>query len=258
MEEIVRIVILIKPIKREVIKNCVQTFYEEYIVNPYDLYSLNFILKIKQFCKASITCLVMGALNTENVLRQCIAAGCDNAVLVSDINFSGSDTIATANVLEAAIKKIGYDLIVAGEKSVDGETGQTKFALAELLNVACYCNVNQIKIEKNEIILTYDENGMIVENIVELPCMISLNNLAYSYETLNLKKIKEAYHKNIEVWNMKNLSLDIKKIGKRGSRTKVVGMRNVKSEVNSKTIHGDAYSIAKVLDQLLNKKELKV
>src|SRR5581483_7310763 len=72
------------------------------------------------------TCTVftLGPPSAEDVLREAIAWGANDGVLLSDPAFAGSDTLATAKTLAAAIRPQGYDLILVGRNSIDGETGQ--------------------------------------------------------------------------------------------------------------------------------------
>ena len=94
-------------------------------INPFDLNALEAAVQITEKSNGSIIAISMGPLSAESSLKDALARGADEAILLSDSAFSGSDTLATSCILAAAIRKLGeYDLIICGEKTVDGDTGQ--------------------------------------------------------------------------------------------------------------------------------------
>ncbi len=108
----------------------------EGIVNPHDLYALEAALRLKEVNGGVITAISMGPAKAESALRDALAMGCDHAVLLSDRRFGGSDTWATAYVLSLAIQKLApFDLVICGERSSDGETGQVGPGLAAFLDL---------------------------------------------------------------------------------------------------------------------------
>ncbi|MEN1759899.1 electron transfer flavoprotein subunit beta/FixA family protein [Anoxynatronum sibiricum] len=103
-------------------------------VNPFDLNALEAAVQLKESAGATVTALCMGPPQAEKSLKEALSRGADEALLLSDTAFGGSDTWATARTLAAAIGKIGtYDAIFAGEKTVDGDTGQVGAQVAQLL-----------------------------------------------------------------------------------------------------------------------------
>lgn len=130
-------------------------------VNPFDLNALEAAVRIKESFtegvgpeKASppeenigarITALSMGPPRAEGVLREAIARGADEGILITDRQFGGSDTIATSATLATALRRIGdFDLIIAGEMTVDGDTAQVGPQTAELLDIPHATNVSEI------------------------------------------------------------------------------------------------------------------
>jgi electron transfer flavoprotein beta subunit len=114
-------------------------------VNPFDLNALEAAVRIKEERGACVTALSMGPPRAERVLREAIARGADEGVLITDRQFGGSDTIATSAALASAIRRIGdFDLIIAGEMTVDGDTAQVGPQTAELLNLPHATNVQEI------------------------------------------------------------------------------------------------------------------
>lgn len=115
-------------------------------VNPFDLNALEAALQLKEQTGGGVTALCMGPPQAEKSLREAVARGADEALLLSDPAFGGSDTWATSQTLAAAIRKLGdYQYIFAGEKTVDGDTGQVGAEIAELLSIPHISYVEKLK-----------------------------------------------------------------------------------------------------------------
>jgi len=195
-------------------------------INPFDMNALQEAVNIKNNIKANISVLSMGPPKAEKSLRDAYARGCDEGFLMTDRKFGGSDTYATAMTLSAGIKHLGkFDLIICGEKSVDGDTAQVGAEVAEFLDIphAYYVekinNINETEIE------------VVIENLfgkkqvrtMKLPALIAVTKNINSPKlpTVN-RKLKSL---DIEI---KNISLDdlseyltFDDVGFTGSPTKV-------------------------------------
>lgn len=104
-------------------------------INPFDESALQAALDLKDRCGASVCVLTMGPSQAERSLQDACARGADEGILITDRAFGGSDTMATSRTLAAAIRQEEYDLILCGEKSVDGDTAQVGAEAAELLGI---------------------------------------------------------------------------------------------------------------------------
>ena len=111
----------------------------ESIINPFDMHAIEEGLRIKKQTGGRVTVISMGITSTEMLLRETIALGADEAILLNDRAFAGSDSLVTAYVLSLGIKNIGnYDLIICGKQAVDGDTAQVGPELAEKLGIPPY------------------------------------------------------------------------------------------------------------------------
>jgi electron transfer flavoprotein beta subunit len=127
------------------------------IINPLDLNAIEAAVQIKRHRKddCEITVLTMGPPNAQFALREALALGGDEAVLLTDRKFAGADSWATAKVLAEALKKSGkYDLVLAGEKATDGETGQVGPEVAAMLSMPCATYVSAIEDNENNVVVT--------------------------------------------------------------------------------------------------------
>ena len=114
-------------------------------INPFDLNALEAAQQLKEKLGATVTVLSMGPASAEAVLKEGIARDADRGILLTDDAFAGADTLATAYTLAAAIRKIGaFDLILCGEKTVDGDTGQVGPAVAERLGIPHLAFVSEL------------------------------------------------------------------------------------------------------------------
>jgi electron transfer flavoprotein beta subunit len=106
------------------------------VVNPLDLFAIETAVRLKEAHGGRITTLTMGPRGAEKALREAIAMGCDDGVLISDRAFAGSDSWSTSYTLAQAIRTLGaFDLIVAGERATDGDTGQVGPGIAAWLDL---------------------------------------------------------------------------------------------------------------------------
>lgn len=122
-------------------------------VNPFDLNALEAAVRIKEELGGTVTALSMGPERAESALKEAAARGADRVFLLTDKNFAGADTISTSAVLSAAVSKLGkFDLIIAGEMSVDGDTAQVGPQTAEFLDINHAAYVSDItSVSENKI-----------------------------------------------------------------------------------------------------------
>jgi len=128
------------------------------IINPFDEYAVEAALQLREIIGGEVIALSMGPPHAEEALKTCFAMGTDKAYLLCDKKLVGSDTLATSAALSAVISKIGFDIILCGQETIDSSTGQVGPEIAELLNIAQITFVNKIKIDKEkEKLIVYKE-----------------------------------------------------------------------------------------------------
>lgn len=198
---------------------------ESHCLNPYDMFALEEVVALKKsYPDIFITCLCMGPPAALETLTRCIAMGADEAILLSDTAFAGSDTFATSLIISAAFRKLPkIDLIVCGSRTSDGETGQIVYQLAERLSLSCVANVKNINSIVNNIIeLEKVKDNAIITYQAELPIVISYNDFCSAIPSVGLLKLKSARKKTIPVWKKEDLTLNKADCGLIGSKTKVL------------------------------------
>lgn len=218
-----RILVCIKPVRTELV------FHDEdhkdaYVINPYDLYALNECVKLKKQVDCEIICLSMGVPSAEVALKHTFALGADIAILLRDNALSGSDTIATSYALAKAIESIGnIDLIIFGEKAVDGETGQVGLMVAERLGYYCLYDVcNLIDMEEGLIKAKVKENVLLKTVGAMLPLVISFTGFTTEASGVSLMALKKALKKQVTLLSLADIEGEAKRTGMEGSKTVVI------------------------------------
>ncbi|MDR1875207.1 MAG: electron transfer flavoprotein subunit beta/FixA family protein [Synergistaceae bacterium] len=193
------------------------------IVDPLDLNALEAAMQIRKDGD-TVTILSMGPPQAEESLREGLSLGADRVVLATDRAFAGSDTWATSKVLVAMLEKIGADLILAGEKSTDGETGQVGPEVAALLGIPIETRVTRLERVGDEPAIEVDctlEEGILTQR-VQLPCVATVLSDINVPPLSTLAGKKRAYSQEPEVVTAESLSLDPGEVGLEASPTRVV------------------------------------
>lgn len=216
----------------------------ECIMNPVDKQALEASLRIKECKGAAVYAVTMGPEKAKNILEEAIAMGVDDAFLLCDSKFAGSDTLATSKILSAAIKELipDTDLIICGQSAIDGETGQTGFCTAARLNMPCTGGVSEIlELTDDSItVLSETENNKITCKM-NLPAFICINNYIYKPRIPKIGGYINAQNYNYKVYNIYDLNLRDNETGFKGSPTYV--SRVFKNEDTRNGIVFDANSV---------------
>ncbi|MBI4777671.1 electron transfer flavoprotein subunit beta/FixA family protein [Candidatus Desantisbacteria bacterium] len=211
------------------------------IINPFDLNAVEAGLALKDEYGGRVDVLTMGPPQAEEALRNTLAMGADNACLLSDRAFAGSDTLATSYTLSQAVKKIeNFDLILCGKQAIDGDTAQVGPELAEILGIPQVTNVCRlIEVKDTTIVVEQElEDGCeIVE--VERPCLLTVTKQVNNPRIPSLKNSMRAKKATIPVWKATDINVDEARIGLKGSATQVVKIFEPPKRTDSRILQGD-------------------
>ena len=196
----------------------------ESILNPFDEFALEEALRLKDIYGARVTALTMGPPQAKAVLREALARGADDAVLLTDIAFAGSDTWATSYTIACAIKKINPDpdLVLFGKQAIDGDTAQVGPGVSEFLDLPLVTFAISIKVdgEKFSAETMMDEGVDIVEGRLPVVATIAKGRSAPRFATLG--RWMKASKAQITHWGADDIEADSAMIGLDGSPTRVV------------------------------------
>lgn len=198
-----------------------------YAINPSDMAALEAALCIRErIGSGKVTCISIANPSMEKLLRRCIAMGADEAVMLWGHNFDGSDCIDTATILTAAIKKIGYDVILCGTESSDTVNPVVGPAIAGMLDIPNVNDVTSLKIksgmEKVEVHRALEKGEREVLEC-SLPALFTAHpSLAVPrYPTFDSSM--EAIKSEIPTWDFEQLNLSEEQAGLRGSPIRLSG-----------------------------------
>ena len=198
------------------------------ITNPDDMNAVEAALKLKDATGCKVIVVTMGPPPAAGMLRELMAMGADEAVLVSAREFGGSDTYATSQILAAAISTIGVesdDIVMCGRQAIDGDTAQVGPQIAEKLGMPQVSYVAEINVDGKAVTVKrlLEDGYMTIK--VQTPCLLTcvkeLNDARY----MSVGGIMECYQKPLEVYNYETLKddplIDVTTIGLKGSPTNV-------------------------------------
>ena len=155
-------------------------------------------------------------------LRTALAMGADRAVLVSDDALLGSDALATARVLAAAIGREGADLVLAATESTDGYTGTTPAQLAELLGLPSVTFARRVEVVGGELRVQRQTEAGHDEVTCPLPALVTVTAGVVEPRYPSFKGIMAAKTKPIEVLTVADLGLSPDQVGWAGARQQIV------------------------------------
>lgn len=199
------------------------------ILNPFDTFALETAIRMKEIYGGSVTAFTMGPTQAKAVLKSCIAIGADEAYLVSDRHFGGSDTYATSYILTQAINYVEeregkFDVIICGRQAADGDTAQVGPAMAEQMNLPQITFVQDVpKLRGGYLIAEREtEDGY---DLVEAPTpvVITVGKTCFELRYPTISGIMRANRREYMVLSMSNMTgVDSAKIGISGSPTETV------------------------------------
>ena len=193
------------------------------IINPDDKAAIEAALQLKEACGATVTVLTMGPPQAEKALREALAMGADEAFLLTDRAFGGSDTLATSTIIAAAVKKLQPDLVLCGRQAIDGDTAQVGPQIAEHLDIPQITYANGIAYNPETGVITvkrqFEDRFQTLE--VSGLCLITVLSTMVKPRYMNVWDIVKQDEKEIGRITNEDLQLDKALIGLTGSPTKV-------------------------------------
>jgi len=196
----------------------------ENIVNPFDTYALEEGVRLKERYGGKVTVISMGPTQAEEALREAISCGADEAILIGDSAFAGSDTLATSYTLARVIEKIhDYDLVICGRQTLDGDTAQVGPETAEVLGIPFVSYVSKVEELDNghiKVQRMVEEGHEVIET--SLPALITVVKEINVPRLPSLRGMMKSKSAAIPVWDAKELDVEQDRVGLSGSATRVI------------------------------------
>ena len=195
------------------------------IINPDDKAGIEAALQLKEKVGGTVTVISMGPPQADAALREALAMGCDEAILVTDRAFGGADTWATSSTIAAALKKLDYDVIITGRQAIDGDTAQVGPQIAEHLGIPQVSYAEEIlEAAEDKLVVKrqFEDRYHVIE--IKTPCLITALSELATPRYMTVHGIFDAYReKEVKVWTLEELkdTVDMANISLKGSPTNV-------------------------------------
>lgn len=227
------------------------------IINPFDCYAVEEGVRLRERYGGKVTVITMGPPQAEEASRETISLGADEAVLLSDRAFAGSDTWATSYVLSRGIARIAnYDLIICGKQTLDGDTAQVGPGVSEMLKIpfiAYVSKVEEIKDKHIRVQRMVEEGYEVIE--ATLPAVITVVKEINVPRLPSLRGTMKSKSAKIPVWNAAEIGVEADRAGITGSPTRVVKIfypkRTHKSEIFQGTVEEQVGQLIERLEKII-------
>ena len=227
------------------------------IINPFDENAIECALQLVEKHGGKSTIITMGPPQAQQALRDALAMGADEAILVSDRAFAGSDTLATSYTLAQTVRKIGeYDLIICGKQAFDGDTAQVGPGLAEHLGIPQVTYAIDVELDasgkKARVKRLLSDRFEIVE--CKLPCLITVVKQMNEPRHASLKNVMKARKKEIPTWTAADIEADVDRCGLNGSPTNVMRVFAPQRHAHGRKLQGEVPEmVAELIKELRGK-----
>ena len=228
------------------------------IINPDDKAAIEAALQLKDQCGAQVTVITMGPPQAEKALREALAMGADEAFLITDRAFGGSDTLATSTIIAAAIRKLGCDLVFCGRQAIDGDTAQVGPQIAEHLGIPQITYAAGLSYDEATGLLTvkrqFEDRYQTLQ--VSGMCLVTMLSTMVKPRYMNVWDIVSQDEKEVGRITNEDLQLEKSVCGLSGSPTKVKASFTKQLDKTVETLELPAEEAAKTILAALQQRHL--
>ena len=214
----------------------------KWVMNPYDEFGVEEALRLKEKFGGEVTVVGLGPKRVTESLRTALAMGADKAILVSDPALDGSDSLGTAKALSAAIKDLDYDLIFAGQRGVDDDSGIVGSALAEFLDIPQASVIVKVEVAEDGKSLKahrpVEGQTMVIES--SMPALITAQKGLNEPRYASLPGIMKAKKKPLEEKTLADLGLDPSEFGEGARKLSIVELTPPPQRSAGKIVEGES------------------
>ena len=226
----------------------------KWVMNPYDEYGVEEALRIKEKFGGEVTVVGLGPKRVTESIRTALAMGADKGILVSDEALEGSDSLAVAKALAAAIKELDYDLIFSGQRGVDDDMGVVGANIAEFLDIPQLSVIDKVEVAEDgkSVKVNRPIEGSILVIESPLPALITTQKGLNEPRYASLPGIMKAKKKPFDEKTLSDLGLDAAEFGEGARKVKVLKITPPPAREAGKIVEGEtpqekAAGLAKLL-----------
>jgi len=221
------------------------------ILDPGDESTISAAIKLRDTLgNSELVAVSMGPKSAQEGMRRALAMGADRAILVTDDALAGSDSLATARVLAAVIKKEAADLIFCSTESTDGYTGMVPGGIAEFLGIPQLTFAREIKVEGSKAVIkrVIPTGYKTVE--APLPAVVTIASGSFDAIYPTMKGIMGAKKKPFSQLTIADLGIDPSQVGQAGAREQVLALGSVEARAAGQIIKDDGSAAQQIADFL--------
>jgi len=223
-------------------------------VNEWDKYAIEEAVRLKEKHGGTVTAITIGDEQSEDVLRRAFATGADAAIRISDDVFKGSDAVANAKILAAAISGIKHDFVFFGAQASDGSSGATGQAAAAILGLPYTSLATGLEVKDGKARVTRElEAGMSEVVEIPLPALLTIQSGINEPRYVSIMGIRKASSKEIKVFTSGDIAVNTAETGS-GSATKTEKLFLPPVFKQTEFITGSVDEIAMKTAQILKEK----
>ena len=223
-----------------------------YVLNDWDNYALEEALLTKEKLSGSLTAITVGPERADQVLKECLAKGADKAIRIWDRAIEGSDGHALAGILCEVIKRMKYDLILAGAQAEDDGCAHVGPAIAQILGIHHATMITKIRIQSGKTRVHRELEGGFEEVLeVDLPAVFTIQTGINKPRYPSLKGIKRAMKEEVKMMGLKDIGLCSDDVGEAGSATRVEQLYLPQIERFAEILEGEPDETAAALSHIL-------
>jgi electron transfer flavoprotein beta subunit len=228
------------------------------VLNSYDAHAMEAALQLREAggdaADATITAVCMGPEGATRTLQKALALGADDAVLVTDPALEGSDILATARVLAAALAARGpFDLVLLGQQSSDSDCWVLPGVLAELLEAPVATQSSKVELAGGNVAIERQTELGYETLTLSLPAVVSVSDAINTPRYPALKAIMAAKKKPLDKVSLADLGLDASQVGSAGSGTVVLAFTPPPAKSGGEKIEDDGSGADKIVEFLVGR-----
>lgn len=213
----------------------------KWVMNPYDEFGVEEALRLKEKFGGEVTVVGLGPKRVTESIRTALAMGADKGILISDDALEGSDSLATAKALAAAIKDLDYDLIFTGQRGVDDDLGVVGAVLADLLGIPQVSLVVKVEVAEDGKSLKANRpvEGQTLVIETALPALLTAQKGLNEPRYASLPGIMKAKKKPLEEKTLADLGMDASQAGEDARKLKILELTPPPARAAGKIIEGE-------------------
>jgi electron transfer flavoprotein beta subunit len=224
-------------------------------LNEWDSYAIEEAVSLKERHGGAVTVITLGSEESNESLRKCLAMGADEAFRLTDTAFEGSDALATAKTLTAAIKNLPYDLILAGAQAEDDGFGQVGVSIAEILGIPHASLVNRIEVKDKKAKVHRELEGGLEEIVeIDLPAVLTVQSGINEPRYVSIMGIRKVAKKEIKPLGISDLPLGAGDVGLQGSDIRIDQLSVPPSGKGAEWLEGKPEEIAREVLAILKER----